>query len=51
MRLILQCTTYAIIPQRTHRLLALRIIDTNGYGRPRTCLDGSRSIFEVLGVV
>jgi hypothetical protein len=51
MRLILLYITDSIIPQRTHRLLALSVIDTNGYGRPRTCLDRRRSIFEVLGVV
>jgi hypothetical protein len=51
MRLILLYTSDPIIPQRTHRLLALSVIDTDGYGRPRTCLDGSRSILEVLGVV
>ena len=49
--LILLYTFDSIIPQRTHRLLALSVIDTNGYGRPRTCLDGTSSILEVLGVV
>lgn len=51
MRLILLYITDSIIPKRTHRLLALCVIDTNRYGRPRTCLDCIRSIFEVLGVV
>ena len=51
MGLILLYTSDSIIPQRTHRLLALSVIDTNGYGRPRTCLDGSSSIFEILCVI
>ena len=51
MHLILLYITDSIISQRTHRLLALSVIDTNGNGCPRTCLDGIRSIFEVLGIV
>lgn len=51
MGLILLYTSDSIIPQRTHRLLALSVIDTNGYGRPRTCPDGSSSIFEFLIVI